>query len=99
MQLPQANLDAWVRRYGTNTNSYVLLEGPKSYFTLPGVDGFLAYQIRGGVSGIAGDVERFPRRGFWRCPDRKRSNLRSGPLYPRWWKDGARARGDKQSQT
>jgi len=55
MQLPQTKLDAWVRRYGTNTNSYVLLEGPKSYFTVPGVDGFLAYQVRSGVALIAGD--------------------------------------------
>jgi hypothetical protein len=26
MQLPQAKLDSWVRRYGTSSNSYVLLE-------------------------------------------------------------------------
>lgn len=51
----QANLDSWVRRYGTNSSSYVLLEGPKSYFTSPGVDGFLAYQVSGGVALVAGD--------------------------------------------
>ena len=73
MQLPQTKLDAWVRRYGTNTNSYVLLEGPKSYFTVPGVDGFLAYQIRGGVAVIAGDPVCAPQqariliRGFTRA--------------------------------
>jgi phosphatidylglycerol lysyltransferase len=55
MQVPQAKLDSWVRSYGTNSNSYVLLEGPKSYFTSPGVDGFLAYQVSGGVALIAGD--------------------------------------------
>ena len=33
----------------------MLLEGPKSYFTSPYVDGFLAYQVSGGVALIAGD--------------------------------------------
>ena len=37
MQVPEAKLDSWVRRYGTSSNSYVLLEGSKSYFTSPGV--------------------------------------------------------------
>ena len=55
MQLQQAKLDSWVRRYGASSSSYVLLEGPKSYFTSPGVDGFLAYQVSGGVALIAGD--------------------------------------------
>lgn len=55
MQLQQAKLDSWVRRYGTSSSSYVLLEGPKSYFTSPGIDGFLAYQVSGGVALIAGD--------------------------------------------
>ena len=55
MQLQQAKLDSWVRQYGTSSSSYVLLEGPKSYFTSPGVDGFLAYQVSGGVALIAGD--------------------------------------------
>ena len=55
MQIPEAKLDAWVRRYGASSNSYVLLEGQKSYFTSPGVDGFLAYQVSAGVTLIAGD--------------------------------------------
>jgi phosphatidylglycerol lysyltransferase len=55
MQVQPAKLDSWVRRYGTNSNSYVLLEGPKSYFTSSGVDGFLAYQLTGGIALIAGD--------------------------------------------
>lgn len=55
MQAQHAKLDFWVRRYGTNSNSYVLLEGPKSYFTSPDVDGFLAYQISAGIALIAGD--------------------------------------------
>src|SRR5689334_16472308 len=62
MQQPQAKLDTWVRRYGTNTNSYVLLEGPKSYFTSPGVDGFLAYQLSAGVALIAGDPVCAPQQ-------------------------------------
>jgi phosphatidylglycerol lysyltransferase len=44
-----------VDRYGINSTSYVLLEGPKQYFTSPRVDGFLAYQIRAGVAVIGGD--------------------------------------------
>ena len=55
MQVQQAKLDSWVRRYGASSSSYVLLEGPKSYFMSPAVDGFLAYQISGGVALIAGD--------------------------------------------
>jgi phosphatidylglycerol lysyltransferase len=55
MQIPEAKLDSWVRRYGTGSNSYVLLEGPKSYFTSAGVDGFLAYQVSAGIALIAGD--------------------------------------------
>jgi len=55
MQAQHAQLDSWVRRYGTNSNSYVLLEGPKSYFTSANVDGFLAYQISAGIALIAGD--------------------------------------------
>ena len=58
----QAKLDAWVRRYGTSSSSYVLLEGPKSYFTSPGVDGFLAYQLSGGVALIAGDPVCAPQQ-------------------------------------
>src|SRR5438552_3538128 len=48
-------LEAWVRRYGTNSTSYVLLEGPKRYFTSPQADGFIAYQITAGVPVIGGD--------------------------------------------
>lgn len=62
MQLQQAKLDSWVRRYGTNSSSYVLLEGPKSYFTSPGVDGFIAYQVSGGVALVAGDPVCAPQQ-------------------------------------
>jgi phosphatidylglycerol lysyltransferase len=55
MEINPAKLDSWVRRYGRSSSSYVLLEGPKSYFTSPRVDGFLAYQVSGGVALIAGD--------------------------------------------
>src|ERR1044072_4504456 len=55
MQAQHAQLDLWVKRYGTNSNSYVLLEGPKSYFTPPDVAGFLSYQISAGIALIAGD--------------------------------------------
>ena len=48
-------LEAWVERYGTNSSSYVLLEGPKRYFISPRVDGFLAYQTSLGVAVIGGD--------------------------------------------
>jgi phosphatidylglycerol lysyltransferase len=48
-------LDSWVRRYGTNSSSYVLLEGAKSYFTSARTDGFLAYQMSAGIALIAGD--------------------------------------------
>jgi lysylphosphatidylglycerol synthetase-like protein (DUF2156 family) len=51
----RAKLEWWVRRYRINSTSYVLLEGPKQYFTSPRVDGFLAYQIRAGVAVIGGD--------------------------------------------
>lgn len=44
-----------VRAYGTNSTSYVLLEGAKDYFTSTRVDGFIAYQKRTGVVVIAGD--------------------------------------------
>ena len=55
MQIGKPQLDSWIRRYGASSNSYVLLEGPKSYFTSPNVDGFLAYQVSRGVALIAGD--------------------------------------------
>ena len=48
-------LEAWIRKYGTNSSSYVLLEGPKRYFTSPRVDGFIAYQVSAGVAVIGGD--------------------------------------------
>jgi phosphatidylglycerol lysyltransferase len=51
----RAKLESWVNQYGTNSTSYVLLEGPKHYFTSPHVDGFLAYQVRAGVAVIGGD--------------------------------------------
>ena len=51
----EAKLESWVNQYGINSTSYVLLEGPKQYFTSPHVDGFLAYQVRAGVAVIGGD--------------------------------------------
>jgi phosphatidylglycerol lysyltransferase len=51
----RAKLESWVNQYGVNSTSYVLLEGPKRYFTSPQVDGFLAYQMRAGVAVIGGD--------------------------------------------
>jgi phosphatidylglycerol lysyltransferase len=54
-QPTQAHLESWVRSYGSNSSSYVLLEGSKRYFTSPSVDGFLAYQISSGIAVIAGD--------------------------------------------
>jgi phosphatidylglycerol lysyltransferase len=48
-------LEGWVRRYGTNSSSYVLLEGSKRYFTSRLVDGFIAYQVSAGVVVIGGD--------------------------------------------
>ena len=51
----RAELELWVHRYGINSTSYVLLEGPKQYFTSPRVDGFLAYQVRAGTAIIGGD--------------------------------------------
>src|SRR6185369_2258719 len=53
--LSQAKLDSWVKRFGTNSISYVLLEGAKLYFTSARVDGFLAYQMSAGIALIAGD--------------------------------------------
>ena len=51
----RAKLESWIKQYGINSTSYVLLEGPKRYFTSPHVDGFLAYQVRAGVAVIGGD--------------------------------------------
>jgi len=55
VQPGRETLEAWVRRYGSNSTSYVLLEGSKRYFTTPRVDGFLAYQFSAGVAVIGGD--------------------------------------------
>jgi phosphatidylglycerol lysyltransferase len=55
VQPGRVQLENWVRRYGTNSTSYVLLEGPKRYFISPRVDGFIAYQISAGVPVIGGD--------------------------------------------
>ena len=46
---------AWVRRFGYNSSSYVLLEGPKQYFRTPLIEGFLAYQSSAGVAVLGGD--------------------------------------------
>src|SRR6185436_341104 len=51
----RADLELWVKRYGLNSSSYVLLEGSKKNFVSPRVDGFLAYQMSAGVCVIAGD--------------------------------------------
>ena len=51
----RATLEEWIRRFGTNSSSYVLLEGSKRYFTSPKVDGFIAYQTSAGVAVIGGD--------------------------------------------
>ena len=48
-------LEALVHRYGCNSTSYVLLEGSWKYFTTPGIDGFLAYQLSAGVAVVGGD--------------------------------------------
>src|SRR4030095_3215914 len=48
-------LEAWIRKYGANSSSYVLLEGSKRYFTSPRVEGFIAYQLSAGVAVIGGD--------------------------------------------
>lgn len=57
-------LEEWVRLYGTNSSSYVLLEGLKSYFTSPRVDGFIAYQVSAGVAVIGGDPVCAPEDAF-----------------------------------
>ena len=81
MQVPQAQLDSWVRRYGANSNSYVLLEGPKSYFTSPGVDGFLAYQVSGGIALIAGDPVCAPQQARGLIRDFARAMMRPVGAY------------------
>src|SRR5262245_5538471 len=51
----RAQLESLIKRYGTNSSSYVLLEGPKLYFISPRVEGFIGYQISAGVAVIGGD--------------------------------------------
>ena len=51
----KAELEKCVRSYGTNSTSYVLLEGAKRYFTSMRVSGFIAYQISAGVAVVGGD--------------------------------------------
>lgn len=77
----ETELDTWVRRYGTSSNSYVLLEGPKSYFTSPGVDGFLAYQICAGVALIAGDPVCAPQQARRLIHDFARAMMRPVGAY------------------
>ena len=81
MQVSQEKLDSWVQCYGTNSNSYVLLEGPKSYFTSPAVDGFLAYQVSGGVALIAGDPVCAPHQARRLIHDFTRAIMRPVGAY------------------
>jgi phosphatidylglycerol lysyltransferase len=81
MQISQAKLDSWVRKYGTNSNSYVLLEGPKSYFTSPDVDGFIAYQVSGGIALIAGDPVCAPQEADRLISDFTRAMMRPVGAY------------------
>ena len=81
LQIPQAKLDSWVRSYGTNSNSYVLLEGPKSYFTAPGVDGFIAYQVSCGIALIAGDPVCAPDQARRLIHDFARAMMRPVGAY------------------
>jgi len=81
MQAQQAKLDTWVRQYGTSSSSYVLLEGPKSYFTSPHVDGFLAYQVSGGVALIAGDPVCAPHEARRLIHDFARAMMRPVGAY------------------
>jgi len=58
LPVPQSGsdeLEMCVRAYGSNSTSYVLLEGVKDYFRSTLVDGFIAYQLRAGVVVIGGD--------------------------------------------
>jgi phosphatidylglycerol lysyltransferase len=48
-------LESLVRRFGFNSTSYVLLEGPKLFFKSERVEGFIAYQLSAGVAVIGGD--------------------------------------------
>jgi phosphatidylglycerol lysyltransferase len=69
VQPGREQLEEWVRRYGTNSSSYVLLEGSKRYFTSPRVDGFLAYQISAGVAVIGGDPVCASKEAYWLIQD------------------------------
>jgi len=64
VQPGRKQLEEWVRRHGTNSSSYVLLEGAKRYFTSPRVDGFVAYQISAGVAVIGGDPVCAPGEAY-----------------------------------
>jgi len=57
-------LEAFVSQFGTNSSSYVLLEGSKRYFTSPNVNGFIAYQLSAGVAVIGGDPVCAPADGY-----------------------------------
>src|SRR5215510_10447849 len=81
MQISQTKLDSWVRKYGTNSNSYVSLEGPKSYFTSPGVAGFIASQVSGGIALIAGDPVCAPRQASRLIKDFTRAMMRPVGAY------------------
>jgi phosphatidylglycerol lysyltransferase len=54
-RLRKDELETWLRSYGTNSTSYVLLEGAKRYFTSARVGGFIGYQMKAGVLVIGGD--------------------------------------------
>lgn len=81
MQVSPTKLDSWVQCYGVNSNSYVLLEGPKSYFTTPAVDGFLAYQVSAGVALIAGDPVCAPHQARRLIHDFKIAMMRPVGAY------------------
>jgi phosphatidylglycerol lysyltransferase len=59
----------------------VLLEGPKSYFTSPGVDGFIAYQVSGGVALIAGDPVCAPQQARRLISDFTRAMMKPVGAY------------------
>ena len=48
-------LHSLLQKFGYNSSSYVLLEGPKNYFITPCIEGFIAYQSSVGVAVIGGD--------------------------------------------
>ncbi len=55
LQPRKYELEMCLRCYGTNSTSYVLLEGAKRYFTSTRVPGFIGYQMKAGVLVIGGD--------------------------------------------